>query len=140
VQLIIGILLLVVSISNSAASFFVVDGESFRVLLSGMIGTVAGLLTVRRIRFWQIAVVISATAYLWLVAHAATSMALEGEFRFLLSSFTLPLHDPRISMIAKVSLVWFQGVVPLILCVVAVLAAFGALYPTQQRETKGNAV
>jgi hypothetical protein len=109
------------------------------VLWSGLLGIVAGYVAFRNIKWWTIAASAASLASLLYGADIVTKKALTGEWAFLASSFSLPLSDPAISALAKVTFVWFQAMLPLFLGAVLVLCIYSWFRAfTRQMELRGE--
>jgi hypothetical protein len=94
-------------------------------LLPGLVGIVAGYMMLRGTKYWTIVAVLASMPYLFYgAADITTKMLVDGEWHAVVSMFTFPLIDPRVSAVAKLSFVWFQAFLPLLAVTILALCVF----------------
>jgi hypothetical protein len=107
------------------------------VLLPGLIGVVAGYMTFRGVSYWTPFAAVASVAYLSYGADITVKRVLNGEWGAVASSFSLPLQDPSISTVAKITFVWFQAVLPLLLVALLAFCVLTCVRAMQKRSTRG---
>jgi len=134
----IGVFFVIASIVSLGISVAIANpDERISVIVSSAFIFLAGVLSYRSTRAWPIVVILASVLYCYLVALASTTMLFTGAFPLWWSSLVLPIRDPTIQLVAKASLVYFQGVLPLAFIAAALfslIAAFG--YPKTSYDNR----
>jgi hypothetical protein len=124
----IGIILFLVAIANLCISFEITDlDEKISIIVSSIVTFIASILLYRGHRSWPILSFASSLLYCYLVARASTSMFLNGMFQAWWSALFFPVRDSSISWVSKISLVYFQGLLPLVFLALGIISLFAPI-------------
>jgi hypothetical protein len=135
---VLGLVLLATSFLDVGIALFMLSPEERPlVLLPGLVGIVAGFMTFRGVRYWTLFAAVASLAYLSYGADITVKKVLNGEWGAVASSFSLPLQDPSISILAKITFVWFQAVLPLLLVAVLAFCMLAWVRAMQTGSTRG---
>ena len=133
-----GLILLTTSFLDVGIGLFMLSPEERPlVLLPGLVGIVAGYMIFRGVKYWTLTAAVASLAYLSYGAAITVQKVLNGEWSAVTSSFSLPLQDPSIPTLAKITFVWFQAVLPLLLVAVLVSCVLAWFRVLRMGSTRG---
>jgi hypothetical protein len=133
-----GVVLLFISLVNGVAAIYTSDlQEQTELPIACFIGVVAGIAMIKHWRFWAILAIFAAVTYLGLLSRVVIELVfISSSVSAFLSTWSLPLSDPRVPISISLRLLWFYLLLPIFYSALALFSVVKILNGLISRARK----